>query len=78
MSEEIAAASFEACLEALGHVGRRRLFPALLNGTSDKNGSVALDQLDSDSDDETLKLSMHHVPLPKLIGVVTLSHSIVE
>jgi len=66
MSEEITATSFEACLEALNHVERRRLFLALLNGTSDKNGSVALDQLDSDSDDETLKPSMHHVHLPKL------------
>jgi hypothetical protein len=66
MSEEVAATSFEACLEALGHVERRRLLLSLLNGTSDEDRAVTLDQLDSDAEDETLKLSMHHVHLPKL------------
>ena len=66
MSEEAAATSFEACLEALGHVERRRLLLSLLNGTSDEDRAVTLDQLDSDAEDETLKLSMHHVHLPKL------------
>jgi hypothetical protein len=66
MREEVAATSFEACLEALGHIERRRLLLALLNGTSHGDRPVALDQLDSDAEDETLKLSMHHVHLPKL------------
>jgi hypothetical protein len=63
MSEEVVATSFEACLEALADVERRRLLLALLDGTSD---GVALDQLDPDAEDETLELSMHHVHLPKL------------
>jgi len=66
MSGKVAATSFEACLEALAHVERRRLLLALLNGASDEDPPVALYQLDSDAEDDTLKLSMHHVHLPKL------------
>ena len=66
MSEQITATSFEACIEALGHVERRRLLLALLNDTSGGDRRAALDRLDSDTADGALKLSMHHVHFPKL------------
>lgn len=68
MSEEVTATSFEECLEALGHVERRRLLLTLLNGTSDGDRTVALDPLDPDAVNKSLTLSMHHVHLPKLEG----------
>ncbi|WP_432764882.1 DUF7344 domain-containing protein [Halobaculum halobium] len=66
MSTQDTAVSFEAYLDAVGHVERRRLLLALLNSTSDGDPTVALDRLDSTAADETLRLSLHHVHLPKL------------
>ena len=66
MNEEVKSISFDSCLEALGHVERRQLLLALLDDTSDGSRTVALDQLDSAGDDERMRVSLHHVHLPKL------------
>ena len=66
MSKEVTATSIEACLEALGHIERRRLLLALLNGTADGDQAVACDPLDADAVDKPRQLSMHHLHLPKL------------
>lgn len=66
MSEKVTETSSDGCLGAIGHVERRRLLLALLDGTSDGDRTVAFDQLDSDAATESLKPSMHHVHLPKL------------
>lgn len=68
MNKEVESTSFEACLEVLGHVERRRLLLALLNDSSEGDRTVALDRLDSGTLDNSLGLSMHHVHLPKLEG----------
>jgi len=68
MSEQATApaTSVEACFDALGHIERRRLLLALLNGTAGGDRPVVLDDPDSDAAADTLQLSMHHVHLPKL------------
>jgi len=73
MSEQVTATSFEACIEALGHIERRRLLLSLLNDTADRDRTVVLDPRDADAADETLRLSMHHNHLPKLeeLGFIT-------
>jgi len=75
MSEQVTATSFEACIEALGHIERRRLLLSLLNDTSDGDRTVVLNQLGADAADETLRLSMYHSHLPKLedLGFITVN-----
>ena len=66
MSEQVTTTSFEACLEALGHIERRRLLVALLHDTSGGDRTVAIDRLVADGGDGNAELSMSHVHLPKL------------
>lgn len=65
MSEEVAAASFDECLDALGHVERRRVLLGLLHGGADAGG-VAFDRLDVAAAGGGLRPAMYHVHLPKL------------
>lgn len=66
MSEEVTSTSFDSHLDALGHVDRRRLLLALLDANTEDNLPVEIDQLEHDTAETSLQLSMHHVHLPKL------------
>jgi hypothetical protein len=65
MSEEIASTSFDGHLDALGHVDRRRLLLELLDASTEGRLPVDIDRL-ADGTAEDLRVSMHHVHLPKL------------
>lgn len=69
MSEQLTTTSFEACIEALRHVERRRLLLSLLNDSPGGDPTVVLDQLDTDAADDALRVSMHHNHLPKLVDL---------
>lgn len=69
MNEEVTGISFGAAIEAVGHVERRQLLLALLNGHSGGDRLVDLDRFEPGVPDESLQLSMHHVHLPKLEGL---------
>lgn len=66
MNDEAVATSLEDCLDALGHVQRRRLLLELLNDTPREDQTVVLDDLYSNADDRSRRLSLRHAHLPKL------------
>jgi len=66
MSEEVLSASFDSHLDALGHVDRRRLLLALLDAKTAGGLPVEIDRLERDTATTPLRVSMHHVHLPKL------------
>lgn len=66
MSEQVTAISFQTCIEALGHIERRRLLLSLLHDADAGDRTVAFDQLGGDTADESLRLSLRHNHLPKL------------
>lgn len=66
MNEEAASPSSDSLLDALGHGDRRWLLRALLKADSEGDLPIEIDQLDHESTDTALRLSMHHVHLPKL------------
>lgn len=66
MSEEITSTSFDSHLDALGHVDRRRLLLALLDATVEGDLPVGIDRLADGTAESPLRVSMHHVHLPKL------------
>jgi hypothetical protein len=65
MSEEITSISFDTHLDALGHVDRRQLLFTLLDANAEGGLPVEIDRL-ANGTAEDLRLSMHHVHLPKL------------
>jgi hypothetical protein len=65
MSEEITSTPFDAHLDALGHADRRRLLLALLDASAEGDLPVDVDRL-TNGTAEDLRVSMHHVHLPKL------------
>ena len=66
MNEQILSTSFDSHLDAVSHVDRRRLLLTLLHANTDGNRPVEIDQIESDTAERSLELSMHHVHLPKL------------
>ena len=58
--------SFDSHLDALGHADRRRLLLALLDASTEGGLPVEIDHLASDAAEVPLRVSMHHVHLPKL------------
>ena len=66
MNDELVATSLDDCLDALGHVQRRRILLELLNDTSREDQTVALDNLYSNASDRSEQLSLRHAHLPKL------------
>lgn len=60
------ATSFDAQLDALGHVDRRRLLLALLEADIHNDLPVAIGQVEDDDAAHSVLLSMHHVHVPKL------------
>lgn len=66
MSKEVTSTSFDAHLDALGHVDRRRLLLALLNAETENDLPVEVGRMAGDTAEETHRLSMHHIHLPKL------------
>ena len=64
MSTE-AVTSFDARLDALGHVDRRRLLLALLNA-EEATLPIEPDQLESETAESDVLLSLQHIHLPKL------------
>jgi len=64
MSTE-AVTSFDAHLDALRHVDRRRLLLALLNA-EEAALPIELDQLEYETADRDVLVSFHHSHLPKL------------
>ena len=66
MSKEVTSTSFDAHLDALGHVDRRRLLFALLHASVKGDLPVEVEQLGQPTAEDDLGLSMHHVHLPKL------------
>lgn len=65
MIEDVTSTSFDAHLDALGHVDRRRLLLALLHANAGGDLPVDVDRL-ANGTAEDLRVSMHHVHLPKL------------
>lgn len=72
MSTEVRTLDFDSHVEALGHVHRRRLLRALLEADPDAETPVDIEQFGRGTDTRDLKISMHHVHLPKLesLGLV--------
>lgn len=66
MSEQVASTSFDAQLDALGHVSRRRLLRSLANASADGELPLRFDRDAEDGLDRNALLSMRHVHLPKL------------
>ena len=66
MSEGVTSPSFDSQFDALGHVDRRRLLFALLDANAEDTLPVEIGQLEHDTAESSLRLSMHHVHLPKL------------
>lgn len=58
--------SFDVHLDALGHVDRRQLLLALLDVKAEGNLPIEVDRLEQDTAETPLRVSMHHVHLPKL------------
>jgi len=66
MSKQVTSTSLDSHLNALGHVDRRRLLLTLLHANTDGDRPVEIDQMEYDTAERSLELSMHHVHLPKL------------
>lgn len=66
MNEQISSPAFDSQLDAIGHVDRRRLLLALLNGSSEDDGPIEYDRLADDFDGRDVLLSMRHRHLPTL------------
>jgi len=66
MSKQFTSTSFDSHLDALSHVDRRRLLLTLLHADTDGDRPVEIDQMEYDTAERPLELSMHHVHLPKL------------
>jgi len=66
MNKQVTSTSLDSHLDALGHVDRRRLLLTLLSSNTDGDRPVEIDQMEYDTAERPLELSMYHVHLPKL------------